>query len=221
MSITHRFVSAKADPADASLVGASKWNDDHNYDVDAAIIGGRIGATPNRYYVAGMIGGTALTTLALTANTIWGIPFVPSRDCSLDTILLEVTTLGSGSSARVGIYSGDGNLHPNALLAESSSGAISTATAGVKVFSFSTPVVLKGGTTYWLAVTNNATAPTVRAVPVAAGIGILGFSSTLGAVSPGFCWRATFTFAALPSTFPTASEAIIAAIFPALAARFV
>lgn len=221
MSIKHRFVSGKAAAADATVVDGPNWDDDHAYDVDAAITGGRTGATANRYYVAGVVGGTALTTLALTANTIWGIPFVPSKDCSLDTILIEVTTLGASSSARVGIYTGDGNLHPLTLVAESTTGAVSTATTGVKTFSFSTPVVLKGGTTYWVALTNNATAPTVRAVPVAAGIGILGFSSALGAASPGFCWRSTFTFAALPGTFPTASEAIQTGIFPAIAMRFV
>lgn len=219
MAITHRKVSGKAASADTTDVDGVDWDATHKYDVDAAITGGRTGATANRYYVAGMIGGTALTTVASVANTIWGIPFVPSKDCSLDTVLVEVTTLLAGN-ARVGIYTGDGNLHPNTLIAESNTGSVSTGTVGVKTFSFTTPVALVGGTTYWIALATSV-AVTVRAVPVAAGVGILGFTSALGAASPGFCWRATFTFAALPGTFPTAGEAIIAAVFPAVAMRFV
>jgi hypothetical protein len=220
MSITHKFISGKAAAADATVVDGPNWDDDHKFNVASEIVlGGRIGVTPNRYYVANCNGGTALGTVASVANSMWAVPFVPSEDCSIDTILIEVTTLLAGN-ARVGVYSDDGNLHPNALLGESTTGSVSNGTVGVKTFSFTTPVALKGGTTYWLALATSV-AVTLRAVPVASAVNVLGFGATVGAVSGGFCWRSSFTFAALPSTFPTTSEAIIAATFPAIAARFV
>lgn len=39
MRVKHKFQSTKADPADASLVGASKWNDEHDFEFPVGTMG--------------------------------------------------------------------------------------------------------------------------------------------------------------------------------------
>ena len=72
MSILHRFRSAKSDGADATLVRASNWLDDHVVDVLAP--SGLTGATtPSRY-----VGGTV--TGAPSTGTFAVNDFVTSQD---------------------------------------------------------------------------------------------------------------------------------------------
>lgn len=64
-------------------------------------------------------------------------------------LAFEVSTLVAATTARIGIYDSDANGWPNALLYDS--GDISTATTGIKTFSFGADVHLNG--VYWIVIT--------------------------------------------------------------------
>jgi hypothetical protein len=213
--IKHRRTVAAADDG-TSEVGSNEWNDDHTIQLEGVLPGMRRGATADRYYVAGMTGGSALIAgAAWVTNTQRAFPFIPARDCTVDLILANVTT--AGTSGRMGIYNDDGNCHPGTLLAESTSAAVSL-TTGVKSWAFAT-VALKGGTLYWISCNLTGT-PVMNSVALSDALPILGFASTLTAVPPGNGWQQTRTLAALADWGSGGSlETILNAAVPAFAVR--
>jgi len=75
MHLKHRFVSAKADGTDVTLVKPSNWNDEHDLatDADGVVLGRAVGATPgpvqelpiSSFYLPGMMlmyGGSTAPT---------------------------------------------------------------------------------------------------------------------------------------------------------------
>jgi hypothetical protein len=214
--ITHRKVVATADDG-TSDVRPSNWNDDHSIIFDGVLPGLRRTAAADRYYPAGMYGGSALVAgVAWVTNTQRAFPFIPARDCTVDLIIANVTT--AGTSGRMGIYSDDGNCHPGALLAESTTGAVSL-TTGVKSWAFAT-IALKGGTLYWISCNLTGT-PVMVSIAVADALPIIGHAATLasGAVA-GNGWQQTRTLAALAAWGTGGSlETILSAVVPAFGVR--
>lgn len=172
------------------------------------------GSTLNQWYTS-PTNGTALTTGALTANRLYAIPFIVTKVMTVDQMSINVTTLGSGSSVRVGIYADNGNNYPGALVVDG--GSVSTATLGVKTYTAGLPATLDAGL-YWLAIVSNATAPTIRSFAVASLNPILGYASSLP-TNAQFGWFAAFTFGSLPSTFTAGGTAITAVPIPAVFVR--
>lgn len=177
------------------------------------------GSTLNEWYTS-PITGTALTTGAPSYNNLRVTPFIVSKTTTIDSMAIDVTSAGSGgtTSARVGIYADNGNDYPGALIVDA--GAVSTmGSTGIKTFTTNLPVILQPGL-YWLAYVNDcaSTAPTIRAFAVASLIPVLGFASTLP-TNAQFGWSVTFTYAALPATFPTGGAAITAVPIPAVFVR--
>lgn len=172
------------------------------------------GSTLNQWFTSPTT-GTALTTGAPAANTLYAIPFIVSKVMTIDTLAINVTTLGSGSTPRVGIYADNGNSYPGALVADA--GTQSGATTGVKSYTTNLPVTLDPGL-YWLAYVTNATAPTIRTFAVASMNPVLGFPSTLGTAA-NLGWSVAFTFGALPSTFTAGGAGITAVPIPAVFVR--
>jgi hypothetical protein len=211
--IFHRKVSAAADDP-SKEVSSDEWNDLHSVDLNFASPGpGRVGTTENRWYGAGVANATPKTTGAPTANRLRALPLVPDRDCTLEGIACNVTTLLSGN-IRLGVYEDNGNLYPGALLY--GSGTVSSNSTGVKSFT-GLSVDLKGGELYWAAYASSAAA-TIRALAVAGCWAILGTDSALG-VAPGVGWDAAFTFAALPNPYPSGASVITAVPIPAVFIR--
>lgn len=172
------------------------------------------GATLNQWY-SSPISSTALTVGTPLANTLYAIPFIVSKSTTIDAMAINVTTLGSGSTPRVGIYADNGNDYPGALVVDA--GTQSGATTGVKTYSTGLPVTLDPGL-YWLAYVTNATAPAIRTFAVTGMNPVLGLSSALG-TAPNLGWSVAFTFGALPSTFTAGGAAFIAAPIPAVFVR--
>lgn len=146
-------------------------------------------------FVSANVNATALTTVAGAANRLDMVPFIPARNVTINELAIEVTTLISPSSAHVGIYS-DNNGAPNSLLASSST-ALDCSTVGVKTASISN-LTLTAGTIYWLACLTSST-QTLRAIAVG---GLIPLAAPTSGTAISVCRRATFTFAALPSTAP-------------------
>lgn len=190
-----------------------------------------LGAAAEAYYAAHVSGGggldiwyllgsnsnNAITSGAVTANTLYGIPFIaPTRGATLDRLGFNVVTLLAGN-ARVGLYSAtsDTNLYPNALVVDG--GGISTGSGGVKSATISQ--VLTPGALYWAVYLGDA-APSVRTHQGGTATNILGFDSSL----PNGGTRGISVaqaYGALPATFPVGAALVITGTtFPAVFGRY-
>ena len=163
------------------------------------------------WYVAGAANQTALGTLAVSANQLYAIPDVMGRGGILDTIAFEVTTLAGGSSCRVGLYTNanDNAPYPGTLVVDS--GVLSGGSTGVKSLTGIGGPWNQG--LYWWVFESDGT-PTVRSVAVGGQSHLQGLSSALalqGALTKAF------TFAALPTTFPSGATYAATAAYPAIA----
>ena len=198
--------------------GDTVWGDKAraNYSILDTAVGAappwrkRKGATENRWYAAGMVNATVLTTGAPTANFLRALPLITGR-ATLDRIAINVTT-GTAGLIRLGIYNDDGNLYPSSLVLDA--GEVSTGTAGVKTLTINQ--TLAPGL-YWLALVNNA-ASTIRALALGGCMAILGLDATLS-TAPGVGWSAAFTYAALPASFPAGASVLTATPVPAVFVR--
>jgi hypothetical protein len=168
------------------------------------------GTTNYEAWYTSPVTGTALTTGALTANRLYAIPFIVSKRTVSDRIAINVTTAGTGN-ARLGIYEDIGT-YPSKLLLDA--GAISIASTGIKSATIS-HVLMPG--LKWLVVVSNGT-PTIRSFAVASMVPILGFNNTLP-ITPNLGLYVTFTYAALPITFPSSPTMIVAVPIPAVFVR--
>lgn len=116
----------------------------------------------NEYCVPYSIGGTAATTLTLTANRIYWIPFSVDRDVYITEVAINVTASGTGT-AYVGLYNSDDRFQPYQQIWVSSD--INVGTAGVRAVTNNLPVALSVGV-YWFALVCTSAA-TVRAIALA------------------------------------------------------
>jgi hypothetical protein len=174
------------------------------------------GAGLQSWYVAGVSTASAATTGAPSANILRAIPFfATSRDRSIDRIAMNVTTLQIGS-AHIGLYtnSSQDNLYPSQLVVDS--GVLNTGSVGVKAATIST--ALTAGALYWAVHVGSINA-TLRCLPLAGMLNLLGTSSAMGAAfNVGI--SVAFPFADLPVTFPVGGAMIAAVPVPMIAVRF-
>jgi hypothetical protein len=117
MGLKHFFHSVKADPADPTIIGATKWNDDHYYvdgagapvgNVGALLLAGAAGALTHLNSVAA---GSVLTSAGVGALPVWA---APSGGGPAPGSPLQVDRLGVGTA-------------PHASL----SGSVTLAAAGI------------------------------------------------------------------------------------------
>lgn len=142
--------------------------------------------------------GTALTTLTLTANRAYFIPFV-STGAMITSIYTFVSTAATGNGS-VGLYSSNESGRPLALL---SSISINTGTTGLKGGSITQPIELAPNIVYYLALVNTGAAA-VRAVNAAGLNNILGITNTATAFTTHY--YTTSTGGVLPSIISTLTD---------------
>ena len=164
------------------------------------------GTTPNRLYPAGMQRGspTAMitSTTGPTVNTLYAMPFEVPTATTFDQISAEVTTLGSGSNIRLGVYD-DSNGYPGALRFDSAN--ISSATTGHKTATITAGVQAFKPGLYWLAYENSATVPQIRCLPGTDGLAIIGYPAPPSTTIPGLCYTVAHTVGALPNPYTAAA----------------
>jgi len=159
-----------------------------------------------RYYLTSLQACTALSTLALTANRLYAVPFLMGGlSQNFIRIAFQVTTLGTASLGRAGIYADDGTIYPGSKILEGGEQACSTTGMKESVISQTLDPGL-----YWLALVVSV-ACTVRACPIADLIPILGLDTALG-TAQGNGWYVAFTYAALPATFPAGGTINVATL---------
>lgn len=176
----------------------------------------RKGTTEDRWYVAGQVNATQLSTGSMTPNTLHAFPLVVPRSVTIDRVGVNVVTSTAATNCRIGVYTDDGNMYPNALLFDS--GNISTASTGARTATVSQAV--SPGTLYWAVFLCSSGTPTFRGLPLAGMHEVVGYSNTL-TVGTGLGWYPTFAFAALPGTFTAGGTADHpTTVLPAIFLRF-
>ena len=117
------------------------------------LIGTHILSKPRSlFYYSNTLTQGNLQVSAITQNVLLLTAFTPAYNLTIDTFIIQVTTLSVGDLAKVAIYS-DLNGVPHTKLLESVD--VSTDTIGTKTitgFSFT----FTAGTTYWIAVATNS-----------------------------------------------------------------
>lgn len=147
-----------------------------------------------RFYSNGFV--TTTTTAAISANTLYAVPFYVPVSHTYPTINLSVTTGVGGTSIRLGIYS-DNAGYPGALVIDA--GTISS--AGVAVGTLTINQLLSSGW-YWLVGVGDG-APTVRAISSSFSFGMLYFGqAAVDTSASALGLSVAFTYATLPTTFP-------------------
>lgn len=163
----------------------------------------------------GLPPGATPGTLLLTASTIYAYPVYIPGNAPIKTISIDSTTGQTGGAVHAGLYT-DLNGAPNALVTGSDSGALAATGTAVATATFTTALNLTPGW-YWLAMTGTAssTMPTVAAIAASYtsdlnalqgnATSLVDFFATSAQEALGV--TATFTYGALPVTFPTTGYA--------------
>jgi hypothetical protein len=156
-----------------------------------------------RYYVPGTVAAAQDNTrnMAVAANKIYVLPFLVTERVRFDRVT-TFTQSGATGNGRMGVYRNGKDLHPSTLVKGSGSVGVG---AGANHHDFSPPVSLYRGL-YWVAALFSGT-PTMFRIPYEQGIAweILGRDAGI-ATAFRIGWYADHSFAALPSSYPTAGR---------------
>ena len=138
---------------------------------DAAVLGRAKGGGTTYYGVPGTAGSS--TTSSTAADTDYYFPWWTPTPIVIDQLACAVTTVNSGTVARIGLYRADRDWQPTgAPLADS--GDLTTSGTGTKTYTPSSPLYLPRGR--YLSVLNSDTGTTVFTVMFGT---LAGVSSTI------------------------------------------
>jgi len=172
------------------------------------------------YYIGAPFAATN-GTVALVANRLYGrLICCPFNVSTIQDMAAYVTVGVAATNIRFGIYTtvSESNLYPDALVANSDSGVLTSTTNNqLRSFTPGASVVLTPGRFYWLALHSDG-APTLRGVGNSGGGLVTGVDFT-GGSSNEHGLQIARTFGAMPSTFP-ASAASATATMPMFGIRW-
>ena len=154
----------------------------------------------SRYYNPIYTG--SVTTLVVTLNQLYAIPFFAGPGGVLSEVAAYVTAAGAaGSVLRVGVYRATSrtDLYPGPLVCDA--GEFAGDSTGLKNGTVS--AVMTPGLQHYVVFIAGVSAPTVRAASFSTLNGV-NLSSTL---VPGSGWTKAQAYGALPSTFPAGGSA--------------
>lgn len=148
-----------------------------------------------QFYDVFLATGVATGSAGYWNGVLSAIPFVVGDDHTVTDIQFEVTTAAVASTARIAIYTSTSAGYPDALIEES--GDISTATTGLKTYTFATPINLDASNRLYFIVFQCSSASLIFREPT----GMIYLLPSSGA-NKGANYRYTFGYAAMPATFP-------------------
>lgn len=169
-------------------------------------------AGTNVWYFAGLASVNTQVSdsvgVILPTGTLVSLPIYLPAGGVIDAVGVKVITAGmAGSKIRMGIYRAASNtdLRPSVLVADA--GEISSDSTGLKKLPIT--VALQPGVLYWLAAMGSG-----GQIMVFFGGSfwpIFGLAEVSGDWVQQFCigWKATQSYGAMPSSFPTAGEAVL------------
>lgn len=165
------------------------------------------------YTIPGHIVGKGSNTWTYgSANRLYAIPFVVSKEITIDTWYLYVTTAQTGSEVTLGIYQDNGNLSPAGASLVDVIGYVETKSTGIK--SISKEITLSPGL-YWLAhYASYSSAPVVRAIALGQVIHPLGYAEIDGNMNSYLYAAQTYSRGSMPSTYPSSPSVSTGQNFP-------
>jgi len=140
--------------------------------------------------------GSANITRTLVANRLYAVPFFTPIARTVTRIAIHVTTAVAGN-ARLGIYQDNGSIYPGSLVIDA--GTVDTSTTGLKAIT-GLSVSFSANTLYWMVLVSDGTA-TLAATDSPSTWGLLGFNTAFNLSEPN-CYYVSFTYDALPATYP-------------------
>ena len=186
--------------------------------VGGQVSGSQLGQVAGRFY--NPVPGSTPGTFQLAASTIYAFPFRCPANINIATLNMDVTTAGMAATAmRFALYQDNGAGAPGSQVAGSESGVQATTSTGAVAFTPAAALTLEEGW-YWGAVacTCTATPPTVAALAAGYAASLnnwLGQDTLAHAIATSaqeaMGVSATFVYASLPASFPTASYALVLA----------
>lgn len=163
--------------------------------------------TTGHYFPLGKKNSAAdVTTIALAINLLRGTPFRVGSARTVTELCLAVETLEAATSARVGVYKANPDtLYPEGLVAQS--GVLDCSATGLKTTS-GLSAKLEAGAWYWAFTVTNTPGGLVR-FRGANNIQALAhfFGRAAYNAADFLSLQVAFTFAALPSVFPSGAVA--------------
>jgi hypothetical protein len=208
------------DPYDGVLLccrGGVPWGDDDVRDIN---FWKQAGTSPiSVLYTGGSVTGENATVNLAEADVIHALPFFPSRGGTLDKLGFWLAAPGDpGARIRCAIYecASETNILPDNLIIDTvelvaDSGSVTWRLDDIDI-------TLDPKKLYWLCVlaNNQATMPTIGAMPSTFYFNVLGFSSS--AFESKFGLKVPFPYALFPNTFPPVDNTMLAAGVIAVAA---
>jgi hypothetical protein len=155
------------------------------------------------------------STLALTINRLYAVPFIVVDAKTITRIAIHVTTLGASSSCRLGIYQDNGSLYPGNLVSDC--GIVSMTSTGIKEIT-GLNIALSANTLYWLTCVCNVAA-TIASFAVVYVNALLGYPTTALNTVGFSSYYVAFTYGVLPATYPV-SATLNNATFPKIGVYF-
>lgn len=166
-------------------------NQETDVTITTVVPEGRAKAGATTYYTIPGVDHFDVTSMTLTANRLYYVPFLVMSKITLDRLATEVVA-AAGTNHRVGIYLADGDWQPSgAPLVDS--GNLSSAGVGVKTAAIS--VTLNPGRYLFALVADGA----VQLRCLRGGASLFGFSTALGATPFNTELYVAFAYAALPT----------------------
>jgi hypothetical protein len=154
--------------------------------------------------IAPIIGGGGLASAFATANRLTAQPFIPANTFTCSNLFLNVSNFGTGSLARILIYS-DLNGLPNTKLYESAN--LDCGTNGIKTAT--TSFTFTAGVTYWIC-THTSLGSGFTTFTIS---NILGFLTNASSVFSSYIYSITFGSAPTTLSGQSASNAVFPAVF--------
>lgn len=153
------------------------------------------GYAAGRFYAGETMSPAAASTLALSANTMYVMPFAVRQLQTWTKIGCNVTTSAVGALAYLGIYRMENGI-PTKLVLDA--GAVGLASTGTKEITISQP--LPSGMYALVVLSNNSSVVLKAGTPSAAAIAAIG-TSAVGTADTLI--TASRAYGTLPTTFPT------------------
>jgi hypothetical protein len=157
-------------------------------------------------YISSDTNQIAVSTVAISANTIRAYPIIISRSLTIDEFRIEITTGVASTTARVSIYADNGSTYPGAIVSSSDVATYDSSVATTVANTPSSNITLTPGL-YWLGINSNG-APTLRAIQPSSMPAVIGRTSSL-ANTHGIGYSIAQAYGAMPSTFPASAAVIV------------
>lgn len=158
------------------------------------------------FYSAGLIKRTQ--QVSVLRNLLYAVPYITPRQINADRIALHAQSSAVVGTFRLGIYNDNGSMYPSSLITDA--GTVTNSSSGVKALVIN--VTLPRGI-YWLVAVGDTTPASQGwtangdASSNSQEYSSLGFAPT-NFINPGVYINRSFTFAPLPSTYPTGASPI-------------